>query len=427
MVIRPRHLLPTALSFTQGAADNLITSTAADSFSGWLIEATSSADNTGMYLQNNGTADYVRFSMVGLLPSTDYWLKLVVPSKGANAGNVRLHVTGTDGAGLSQINGLAANYDFPSAVPFTKYVKIRTDATAGPHLLAFRNASSSDSTALSRIKISECVVYPIPARADNIAIIGDRTAGYSAPVAAQVDAAVTHALANTAIVFSPGDMSDVSNALSINNALQTAVAGNFFAAIGNHDYAAAAGVAGWITYFGMGATYYSIALSHTEWFFYDTNDAHADNDQSSLAAAQAATMGQWLLAALAASTARWKIVVMHHPAYSSSTHHGGPSDGGGWPAAYSSMRWDWEALGVALVLQSHDHVVERMVVGDVLYYTFALGGGAANAFGTPIAESQYRALVPGYLKVHDSADALILEHFDVSNLLLDRHKITRTP
>ena len=153
-----------------------------------------------------------------------------------------------------------------------------------------------------------------------------------------------------------------------------------------------------------------------EFFFYDTNETHVDNDQTSLGASQNAPMGQWLQTALRQSKARWKIVVIHHPAYTSSTHS---------PGGYPAMAWDWPGLGVALVLQSHDHVAERILKDGATYFTVGLGGSGVHAFGTPLAESKFRSTTNGYLKLYDSRSALVVEYYDTAQNLLDRVKISR--
>ena len=56
---------------------------------------------------------------------------------------------------------------------------------------------------------------------------------------------------------------------------------------------------------------------------------------------------------LAASTAPWKIVYMHHPPYSSSQHGSTPG-----------MQWPFENWGASLVLTGHDHTYERILRDD---------------------------------------------------------------
>ena len=79
----------------------------------------------------------------------------------------------------------------------------------------------------------------------------------------------------------------------------------------------------------------------------------------------------WLQAQLAASTAPWKIVYMHHPPYSSSSNHGSETE----------MQWPYEAWGATAVFAGHDHVYERIIRADgngdgndFAYFTTGAGG-----------------------------------------------------
>jgi tartrate-resistant acid phosphatase type 5 len=79
----------------------------------------------------------------------------------------------------------------------------------------------------------------------------------------------------------------------------------------------------------------------------------------SVRSAQAA----WLKSRLQASTARFQIVYMHHPPYSSGPH-----------GSTLEMRWPYREWGVDLVLSGHDHIYERVVVGGLTYVVSGLGG-----------------------------------------------------
>jgi hypothetical protein len=416
------------VAYTHNAEDNLIVH--GDAFANWTLDANSSKSAAGIVLTQTGTSDNAIIDIAGLTAATEYWMKITVDAKSAGMnGNARLVAIDDTGCEIAGTTGALLNFGASGNLG-TFYGKVKTKATSaqpGLFRMVIKHATSPDTNWL---RMSAIALYPIPARSSaKIAVLGDRTASYNATVAGQVDTAILAAAGDNVNVIAPGDLSDGSNAIAAtNDSLRNALilkGGNLYAAPGNWDYAA--GIAAWETYFGISDTYRSVVLGECEIFFYDSNDAHADNSQASVAAAQAAPMGQWLLAAIAASTARWKIVVVHYPPYTSSTHHGGPSNNGTYAATTPSaacMQWDFAALGVPLVIQSHDHVISRMLVNETFYYTFALGGGAANSFGTPLPESQYRSTTAGYLKIHDSTDALILEHFSTSNLLLDRVKIS---
>jgi 3',5'-cyclic AMP phosphodiesterase CpdA len=80
----------------------------------------------------------------------------------------------------------------------------------------------------------------------------------------------------------------------------------FFAVLGNHDIRTRNGE-GQVAYpaFGMGGRWYNLRRGPVEFFMLDTNVNATWQHQL-----------PWLKAALAGSTAPWKVVVGHHPLYS---------------------------------------------------------------------------------------------------------------
>lgn len=185
-----------------------------------------------------------------------------------------------------------------------------------------------------------------------------------------------------------------------------------------------------------GKYYYSVVLGECEFFFINDNDAASGNSGQELidnaggisatqAAFQASTAGQWIVNKIAASTAKWKIMCIHHPVWSSSSTGTGNA----------ANRWAWKNLGIHLVLQAHNHGIERIYKDGIYYVTQAMGGGNHHGWGTRLAETVFRldnttqghtvdfATTYGYFKIHDSTTALIFEFFDSAHQLLDRFKL----
>ncbi len=139
----------------------------------------------------------------------------------------------------------------------------------------------------------------------------------------------------------------------------------FWPVLGNHDW-----VVGYpepyLAYFTLpgNGRYYSLRRGPVALFALDSMPGEPDGWDA--ASAQAA----WLQAELAASDAPWKVVVLHHPPYSSG-HHGSAE----W------MRWPFAAWGARLVLGGHDHSYERVHADGITYVVNGLGGGARYARG----------------------------------------------
>lgn len=140
----------------------------------------------------------------------------------------------------------------------------------------------------------------------------------------------------------------------------------FNAVLGNHDIGHERGREAQVNYkpFNMGGrSYYSFAPADgatterlLEFFALDSNNVDAEQIR-------------WLDRALAASTARWKIAMLHHPLYSSAKRHG--SD----PALRAALEPLFVRHGVAIVFAGHDHVYERTKIIDGVQY-FVTGAGA---------------------------------------------------
>lgn len=149
----------------------------------------------------------------------------------------------------------------------------------------------------------------------------------------------------------------------------------FFPVLGNHD-ADTDAARPYIDYFTLPGNerYYSVdwppvriyALNSVPW---------VEPDGSHPESAQAA----WLQQELANTSDRWKIVVFHHPPYSSD-HRG----------SVEWMRWPFREWGADIALCGHNHVYERVEVDGFPYLVNGLGGGARYAWGPVVEGSQVR-------------------------------------
>jgi tartrate-resistant acid phosphatase type 5 len=171
----------------------------------------------------------------------------------------------------------------------------------------------------------------------------------------------------------------------------TADENRFWSAAGNHDYGAA-GIdvyAGYLPFPGN-KRWFSVRIGAAEMFILDSDLALRDSGE--MAAERA-----WLQTAAAASTARWKVAVFHQPPYTSGNRHG----------SSVGMRWPFDAMGINLVLNGHEHVYERVLVDGVTYVVDGLGGAGRYGFGKPVAGSVTRYADDwGALRVDITLDSL---------------------
>lgn len=190
----------------------------------------------------------------------------------------------------------------------------------------------------------------------------------------------------------------------------------FYPALGNHDWESLSCSNGvcqgpYFDYFTLPGNerYYDFVQGPVHFFLVDS-DAH-EPDGISATSAQAA----WLRARLAASTAPWKLVILHHPPYSS-----GPA------GSTKAMQWPFKSWGADVVLAGHDHHYERLEVNGQLYFVDGLGGTGISKRVTPIAGSQatYNQY-HGALLVGADTTAITFQFIDITGAVVDTYTLNK--
>jgi tartrate-resistant acid phosphatase type 5 len=148
----------------------------------------------------------------------------------------------------------------------------------------------------------------------------------------------------------------------------------FFPVLGNHDWYTP-GALPYLGYFTLPGNerYYEMQWGDVHFFALDSDPSEPDGVTSS------SRQAEWLKARLAASTARWKLVAMHHPPFSSGPH-----------LSTVYMQWPYKEWGASLVLAGHDHIYERLEVNGLPYVISGLGGATIYQFATVEIGSQFR-------------------------------------
>lgn len=183
----------------------------------------------------------------------------------------------------------------------------------------------------------------------------------------------------------------------------------FFPSLGNHDWRTP-GAQPYLNYFSLPGNerYYDVVAGSVQFFFLDSDTLEPDGTSSS------SIQAQWLQARLSTSTARWKIVIFHHPPYTSGTTHG--------PTA--RMQWPFRQWGVTAVLCGHEHIYERIVIDNVLYIVNGLGGRSLYPVGPPIAGSEFRYNSNyGAQLVTASDDSIAFAIYNRAGALIDNYVI----
>lgn len=169
---------------------------------------------------------------------------------------------------------------------------------------------------------------------------------------------------------------------------QGSATNRFFPAAGNHEWDDGGGINAYLSFFtlpGAGIAssntsgnerYYDFIQGPVHCFVLSSDAREPGGILAHDPLLPADVQAQWLKSALAASTAPWKLVFLHHPPYSSGTGHGSETD----------VQWPFEAWGASAVIAGHDHTYERILRDDngdgvvMPYFVNGLGGREKHGF-----------------------------------------------
>lgn len=185
----------------------------------------------------------------------------------------------------------------------------------------------------------------------------------------------------------------------------------FFPSLGNHDYYTRNGQA-YRDYFTLpgNGRYYDFVRGDVQFFALNSDPAEPDGVSAT------SVQAQWLRARLAASTARWKVVYLHHAPYSSGSHGNTPA-----------LQWPFREWGASVVLAGHDHHYERLAVDGLPYFVNGLGGRSVRPIRTQReAGSQFGFTGEyGAMLLTASPDSLRLQFFTRNRVLIDSYALQR--
>jgi len=182
----------------------------------------------------------------------------------------------------------------------------------------------------------------------------------------------------------------------------------FHAVLGNHDIRTANGDPQ-VAYkpFGMQGRFYNLRRGPVEFFMLDTNGKADWQRQVS-----------WLRTVLSGSTAPWKVVVGHHPIYSSGFY-------GNDPGLQAKLAALMRKHGVQLYINGHEHNYERSVPIDGITYLVVGGGGASLRPVIPTAQSATASSVFSFAELEATPRELTITAWDKNGRQIDRGVLTR--
>ncbi len=180
----------------------------------------------------------------------------------------------------------------------------------------------------------------------------------------------------------------------------------FFPALGNHDWGNN-GPKPYYNYFSFynEKGYYDFTQGSVHFFILDSDPKEPDGTSAT------SKQAKWLKSGLAASTAPFNIVVLHHAPYSSGDH-----------GSNVYMQWPYKDWGADAVLAGHDHIYERLMVNNLPYFVNGIGGAELYGYGTILPESQVRFNQDfGAMRVEAGSTSIKFQAYTRSGVLIDEY------
>lgn len=219
---------------------------------------------------------------------------------------------------------------------------------------------------------------------------------------------------------------------------------NFYVTIGNHDRDPDGRLAIELAYFKppplntasgpQTKPYYSVRRGHVEFFPYDSGYDSSQVNQQPDGVGLASIEAGWLRTALANSTAKFKVVLVHQPPYTSFRTTIGPDDAGGDALsgdgflAYPALRLPFKDWGADVVFSGHIHSYERLEVDGFPYIVNGAGGREVKVFSG--AASPYSILRYdgdfGAIKAVATCDLLTLSFVSLDGTVRDTLEIDKS-
>ena len=187
-------------------------------------------------------------------------------------------------------------------------------------------------------------------------------------------------------------------------------ANRFFPALGNHDWRRRRRAA-YLDYFELPGNerYYASGAAPVELFILDSDEHEPDGITPD------SVQAEWLRTALAASTARYQIVLLHHPPFSSGPHHSAPT-----------LQWPFREWGATAVLAGHDHDYERIDRAGMPYVVVGMGGKRLYGFTSAVGGSQIRSAQHGALLIEAGEGRATARFVTSDGVVLDSFALPST-
>lgn len=200
----------------------------------------------------------------------------------------------------------------------------------------------------------------------------------------------------------------------------------FFPCMGNHDFDVGGGAAGaipsWNAFWDLPGNerYYTFSRGEIDFFILSSDGREPDSDLVG------GIQHQWFVSAYAASTAKYKIVVFHHPPYTNPTTHGNDAQ---------MQAWNFQNLpGITAVLNGHNHNMQRLElprggsgVGSTV--PFFISGAGGNSLYSISGASPFNAFNNstefGFLMIDAAPGSITFRFISAAGNVLDTKTVVQ--
>jgi tartrate-resistant acid phosphatase type 5 len=180
-----------------------------------------------------------------------------------------------------------------------------------------------------------------------------------------------------------------------------------FPAIGDHDQTDCGGLAAYQAYFNV-PRYYDVVVGPVHAFLLNSELDEPDGVTAD------SPQAEWLRLGLEQSTAPWKLVILHHPPFSSGVEHG----------SHPHLQWPFAEWGASAVLSGDDHLYERLLVEGLPYFVVGLGGAVIHDFAQPLPESVVRYNADyGAMRLDASSESITFAFYTRTGELVDSYTL----
>jgi tartrate-resistant acid phosphatase type 5 len=193
------------------------------------------------------------------------------------------------------------------------------------------------------------------------------------------------------------------------NYIPAGTSNTFYPALGNHDLDNS-GLQQYLDYFTLPGNerYYQLLVGNVVFFIINSNTSEPDGISDT------SVQALWLRNKLLLAHDYWKIVIFHHPAYTSGPH-----------VADTLMRWPFRTWGADAVISGHNHGYERLWADSLAYFVNGAGGAPLYVFGSS-AESQLTySKNYGAQRIIANSDSIVFSFFNIRDSLVDAYTIKK--